>query len=140
MSPALRRMHCVSLSPLMASLSEALSPFSAVVLTGGSSGIGKSFIELMGTLKRELIFCNISRLELSRKISGFQELNLNHFPCDLLRTGEVARVAGEIIARVDAQSPTGEILQTWMGARVPKPFAARVSGVILTRMRGGRAR
>jgi len=30
----------------MTSLSEALKPFSAVVLTGGSSGIGKSFIEL----------------------------------------------------------------------------------------------
>jgi hypothetical protein len=32
------------------SLSEALSNFSAVIVTGGSSGIGKSFIELIETL------------------------------------------------------------------------------------------
>src|SRR5882672_10581707 len=61
LSPVLRRKPLVSLSPVVASLREALQPFSAVVVTGGSSGIGKSFIELGRNLKPDLFFCNLSR-------------------------------------------------------------------------------
>ena len=72
----------------MPSLSEELKSYSAVVVTGGSSGIGKSFINLMGNLCADLVFCNLSRREPAIKNFGKK---LNHFPCDLARADEVAR-------------------------------------------------
>jgi len=39
----------------------ALSEFSAVIITGGPSGGGKSFIELCRKLKPKLPICNLSR-------------------------------------------------------------------------------
>src|SRR5271165_6257043 len=57
------------------SLSEALQSFTAVIVTGGSSGIGKSFIELMGKLNPALQFCNLSRREPAIKNL---EIKLNH--------------------------------------------------------------
>src|SRR5882757_5015024 len=72
---------------LVPSPSEALATFSAVVITGGSSGIGKSFIELIGKLKPDLVFCNLSRREPAIKSFGER---LNHFACDLSRGAEVA--------------------------------------------------
>jgi len=60
----------------------ALSEFSAVIITGGSSGGGKSFIELCRKLKPELPICNLSRRSpdiLERK------LNLRQIAHDLSR-------------------------------------------------------
>lgn len=91
----------------MPSLSEALSSFSAVIVTGGSSGIGKSFIELMGKLNPGLQFCNLSRREPDVKIT---DIKLNHFPCDLSRAAEITRVAGVIEAFLARAVPTGRVL------------------------------
>src|ERR1043166_666261 len=63
--------------------SEARPPYSDVVITGGSSGIGKSFIELGESLKPDLIFCNLSRRPPADKKSTNFGNNLNHFSCDL---------------------------------------------------------
>src|SRR5476651_1050441 len=92
---------------LMPSPSEALSSFSAVVITGGSSGIGKSFIELMGKLKPDLRFCNLSRRDPG--IINFGK-RLNHFPCDLSRGAEVGRVAREVEAWLRREVPAGRLL------------------------------
>jgi len=89
------------------SLSEALSSFSAVIVTGGSSGIGKSFIELMGKLSPGLQFCNLSRREPGIKISG---LKLNHFACDMSRPAELARAAAAIEAFLAEAVPAGRVL------------------------------
>src|SRR3954464_3451577 len=59
---------------------EALQPFSSVVVTGGSSGIGKSFIELGLTLNAQLLVCNLSRRAPEKIIP---DAALRHFPCDL---------------------------------------------------------
>ena len=91
----------------MPSLSEALSSFTAVVVTGGSSGIGKSFIELMGKLNPALQFCNLSRREPVIKISGKR---LNHFPCDLSRPAELAQAAEAVTGFLAQAVPTGRVL------------------------------
>ena len=109
--------------PIVPPLSEALQSFSAVIVTGGSSGIGKSFIELMGKLSTKLVFCNLSRREPATNISGQR---LNHFPCDVSRAGEVARVAGEVEEFLQRNVPAGRVLlinNSGFGAygRFPEP-------------------
>lgn len=110
----------------MSSLSEALSPFSSVVVTGGSSGIGKSFIEQCAKLKPELVFCNLSRREPDINFLGKR---LNHFPCDLARAAEVVRGAGEVEAYLRSEVPAGAVLlinNSGFGAygRFPEPNLA----------------
>jgi len=85
---------------------EALQTFSTVVITGGSSGLGKSFIELAAKLHPGLMFCNLSR---TRPDINLSELKLRHFPCDLAEPGEIDRAAGEVIEQLDRSAP-GRIL------------------------------
>lgn len=114
----------------MSSLSEALQPFSAVVLTGGSSGIGKSFIELGQTVKPDLVFCNLSRRSPAKNSSGVLAERLNHFPCDASRAADIERAAGEVIACLERTAPDGKILlinNSGFGAfgRFPEPNLTR---------------
>lgn len=94
----------------MPSLSEALQPFAAVVLTGGSSGIGKSFIRLAGTLSSDLVICNLSRRPPAENIFPGAAKRLNHFYCDLARSSEVERTAAQIQVFLGRTVPTGRIL------------------------------
>src|SRR5262245_27153336 len=77
-SPALLGKHLDSLNSVVPSLREALQPFSTVVVTGGSSGIGKSFIQLLGMLKPDLLFCNLSRRPPAENIFPNPTKRLNH--------------------------------------------------------------
>jgi short-subunit dehydrogenase len=111
----------------MPSHQAALKNFAAVVITGGSSGIGKSYIELLGTLRPELAFCNLSR----RKpvIKGAQ-LNLRHVPCDLSDPAQVERALGEVRDFLEVQAPAGRILlinNSGFGiySRFPEPGSAQ---------------
>jgi short-subunit dehydrogenase len=92
---------------VMASLSEALSGFGAVIVTGGSSGIGKSFIGTMGTLRPDLEFFNLSRHVPDIKDS---KLNLRHFPCDLAQPLQVEAIAAELEEILNRGQPVGKIL------------------------------
>lgn len=113
--------------PVVSSLSEALSAFSSVVITGGSSGIGKSFIKLSAKLNPELVFCNLSRREPDIKNIGKR---LNHFSCDLAQPAGVGRVAGEVETFLRTEVPTGAVMLInnsgfgTMGA-FPEPNLAR---------------
>jgi len=91
----------------MPSLSEALSSFSAVVVTGGSSGIGKSFIELLVKLNPSLRFCN-----LSRRIPAINvpELKLRHIACDLAKAEEISRATTEVQVWLEKEVPVGRVL------------------------------
>lgn len=126
----LRRKRVVSLSlAVVPSSREALQPFSAVILTGGSSGIGKSFIELVGKLKPELVICNLSRSAPPENIFPNARKSLNHFPCDLSRGGEIERVTGEVREFIARAAPTGGVLlvnNSGIGAfgRFPEPDLA----------------
>ena len=99
-----------SLPTVVPSLSEALQPFSAVILTGGSSGIGKSFIQLGGNLKPDLIFCNLSRRPPPENISAYAAKKLNHFSCDLSRSSEIEQVSTHLQSFVGASVPGGRLL------------------------------
>lgn len=84
--------------------------FSAVVVTGGSSGIGKSFIEVCGRLNPELVFCNLSRRSPEEKNAYGAAKRLNHFPCDLSCPAELERAAAAVAAWLAREVPVGRVL------------------------------
>ncbi len=122
----------------MPSLSEALSSFSTVIVTGGSSGIGKSFIELMAKLNPGLQFCNLSRREPGIKISG---IKLNHFACDLSRPPDIAATVAAVEGFLAQAVPAGRVLlinNSGFGAygRFPEPDLGHQLGLIDVNIRG----
>ncbi len=122
----------------MPSLSEALCNFSAVVVTGGSSGIGKSFIELMATVGPHLQFCNLSRRSPDIKNT---RIRLNHFACDLSRPAEIGKTASAVENFLAQAVPTGRVLQinnSGFGAygHFPEPNLAHQLELIDVNIRG----
>lgn len=112
------------------STSETLSSFSAVILTGGSSGIGKSFIALLGKLDATVVICNLSRRPPPENIFSNAGKRLNHFSCDLAQAAEVERAAAEARSFLEREVPAGRILlinNSGIGAfgRFPQPDLAR---------------
>jgi short-subunit dehydrogenase len=91
----------------MASIDKMLECVSAVVVTGGSSGIGKSFIEHMGRLRPSLRFCNLSRTRPELKTS---ELNLRHVPCDFADRGAFPQAVAEVLDFLNREVPSGRVL------------------------------
>jgi short-subunit dehydrogenase len=89
------------------SLREALQSYSAVILTGGSSGIGKSFIELSQTLNADLLICNLSRRAPQKNISDDR---LRHFPTDLTRAADIERTVIAVRECVTRERPRGQVL------------------------------
>jgi short-subunit dehydrogenase len=116
----------------MTSLNEVLKDFTAVVVTGGSSGIGKSFIEQSVALSPGLQVCNLSRRSPSINIG---QLKLRHFPCDLAQTAAVAEAATRVEAFLEGEVPAGRILllnNSGFGAygHFPEPEVATLTEMI----------
>jgi short-subunit dehydrogenase len=109
-SPALLKFSLDSLSSVVPSLREALQPFSALVVTGGSSGIGKSFIQLGETLKPDLVFCNLSRTAPAENIFSNPRKKLNHISCDLSDGAQVPRAAADVLGVLANAGVSGRIL------------------------------
>jgi short-subunit dehydrogenase len=84
-----------------------LQTFSTVVVTGGSSGIGKSFIEHAAKLHPSLVFINLSRRIPDIKIP---ELKLCHMSCDLGDRRQTERVCGELETLLNQERPVGRIM------------------------------
>jgi short-subunit dehydrogenase len=91
----------------MSSLSEEVRKYSAVILTGGSSGIGKSFIERIETLHSGVPICNLSRRVPDIKLS---QLNLRQVPCDLAQTSAITVAAAEVLRFLEELAPHGPVL------------------------------
>ena len=108
----------------------AIKDFRAVVITGGSSGIGKSYIELLAKLCPELAFCNLSRRKpdiINKKLS---QLNLRHVPCDLSDRAQVAEALLAVRDFLGREVPAGKVLlvnNSGFGiyGRFPEPDAAQ---------------
>lgn len=107
----------------MPSLNEELKSYPSHVITGGSSGVRKSFLTLREKLKPDRVFCNLSHREPGIKIFGKK---LNPFSCDLA----VARGAAEVEALPRGEVPGGRVPRIeprGFGAdgRLPEPTAGR---------------
>jgi short-subunit dehydrogenase len=89
------------------SLSEALKGFTAVIVTGGSSGIGKSFIKLLQNVQPTLLLCNLSRRS-PDIFSG--ELKLRHVTCDFGQSGQIVQGVGAVLSILNHEKPEGRVL------------------------------
>jgi uncharacterized protein len=86
---------------------ELLSEYAVIIVTGGSSGIGKAFIEHVTRLNSRVVICNLSR----RRPDGFSgQLNLRHVPVDLSDAGELAGAAATVLALLNGDMPLGKIM------------------------------
>jgi len=82
-------------------------PFTSVVLTGGSSGIGKSFIEHIGKLTPDVPICNLSR----RPAEGFSaELKRRQVTVDLSDSASRSSAIGEVLDFLDEARTDGPVL------------------------------
>lgn len=91
----------------MRELRETLSEYAVIIVTGGSSGIGKAFIEHARKLNSDVIICNLSR----RMPDGFLgQLKLRHVPCDLSDSGTLAGAAEELIRFLREAAPQGKLM------------------------------
>lgn len=91
----------------MHALRNMLSEYAVIIVTGGSSGIGKSFIEHAWKLRPGLIICNLSR----RVPPSFKgQLNARHFAVDLSDSSALERASVEILVFLRDAAPPGKLM------------------------------
>ena len=88
------------------SIKPVLNRFSAVVITGGSSGIGESFFKAINSLNDNALYCNLSRSK--PEIIG-DKGELIHFPCDFSNTEELNSQCTKLIEIITEKGGDGEI-------------------------------
>lgn len=85
-----------------------LKNFSVVALTGGSSGIGLSYIKAILNVNEKVCICNLSRT-FSEEFKGNRRVI--HFPCDLTNEGQAwGEVVPQIRAFIEEKTGSGKVL------------------------------
>ncbi len=84
-----------------------LSEYAVIIVTGGSSGIGKAFIEHAWRLNPEVVICNLSRRE---PVEFLGKLNARQVTVDLADEAALARAAYEVLAHVRMTGPKGKVM------------------------------
>lgn len=92
---------------MSAPLSAFFKKKTAVIITGGSSGIGKCFIQQLYSINPNLLFCNLSR---SKPEINSPQIRLVHFPCDLSDPRALAEVFPRLREVLVAEGGDGEYL------------------------------
>lgn len=91
----------------MRALQNMLSEYAVIIVTGGSSGIGKAFIEHVWKLNPNMVICNLSR----REPTLFSDkLNARHVPVDLSDSAALAGAADQVISYLKSDAPQGKIM------------------------------
>jgi short-subunit dehydrogenase len=91
----------------MRTLRAMLSEYTVIIVTGGSSGIGKAFIEHIWRMNSEVVICNLSR----REPRGFpSQLKLRHVPVDLASATELEAASEQIISFLRETAPSGKVM------------------------------
>jgi uncharacterized protein len=85
--------------------SEYLNRVSVIIITGGSSGIGRSTIKAIFKLRPNACVCNLSR----SKPDIFLEKKGIHIPVDLSNAASLQSAAGEL-QRLIESAPPGEVV------------------------------
>lgn len=89
------------------SLREMLSEYSVIIVTGGSSGIGKAFIEHAWRLNPEVVICNLSR----RTPDIFTDkLNARQVSVDLGDARALGLASEEVLGFLRESAPKGKIM------------------------------
>lgn len=91
----------------MRALREMLSEYAVIVVTGGSSGIGKAFIEHVWRLNPEVVICNLSR-RVPAIFSG--QLKARQVTVDLADESAVAAAAEEVLGHLRQAPPQGKVM------------------------------
>lgn len=81
--------------------------YRAVVITGGSSGIGESFLASIINLDQNVLICNLSRQKPKIEI---ENIRFNHFACDLSKSENIEAVVPQVIDLLDKNEPEGPVL------------------------------
>ena len=98
----------------MVKVQKMLKSFSALIITGGSSGIGKSFLEHAGTLHPDLVIFNLSRrfpdINVPPEVAEKVRRNFRHLPCDLANPDQIEQACAALEAQLDREVPVGRIM------------------------------
>lgn len=92
------------------SVETMLLSFRALIITGGSSGIGKSFLEHAIKVNPNLVVFNLSRRKPELSSLSVTQLSLRHHPCDFTDRKYVEMVLDELGKELDSIVPDGRIL------------------------------